>query len=573
VRRLAIALGLVALLVVSAVGAPGARGEDTAASVRADEALTPTPAGAVADSTPVPPPTPADPLSPSATTAAAPVVASEPSPSPPPVALVCPFGAIRLFDSGRAPSEDDPVIASKKRAWEATLGGEIAARPQVRARMRGLPTRFLADRATLPTDDRALVERIARDTWTGLDALTDRENGLPVDHVRLMTPPESGATEWRVGDYTNITNVGLHLIAIAAAYELDLLPETDAMERVRRILDTLDTLETEHGLFFNYYDTTSLERTSNFLSFVDTSWLTAGLIVVRMTFAELAERASKLIERTDYGFFYDDERREMSHGYYVQRHARSRYHYGVLYTEARLGNLIAIGKGDVPEDPWFSMVRTYPPDCAGQTQTPAGVTTKTVRGHTFTAGHYEWGGVSYVPSWGGSMFEALMPALVLDEQRHAPRSLGANDVAHATVQRRYAAEELDYPVWGMSPSATPGADDYGEYGVRVLGSRGYRPGAVTPHAAGLALLVTPTEAIADLRALIDRYDVYGEYGFYDAVEPKTGDVAPAYLALDQSMLFIAAANYLKPHCIQERFAADPIVQRALPVIGAEDFFD
>ena len=45
-----------------------------------------------------------------------------------------------------------------------------------------------------------------------------------------------------------------------------------------------------------------------------------------------------------------------------------------------------------------------------------------------------------------------------------------------------------------------------------------------------------------------------------------------YLSLDQTMLFLALANHLKPHCVQERFAADPIVQRALPVIGAEDFF-
>src|SRR5205807_9175939 len=108
-------------------------------------------------------------------------------------------------------------------------------------------------------------------------------------------------------------------------------------------------------------------------------------------------------------------------------------------------------------------------------------------------------GERYVPSWGGSMFEALMPTLVLDEARHAPRSLGANDAAHVAVQRRYALEELGYPVWGLSPSSTPGNDGYGEYGVRVLGSLGYGAGAVTPHAVALALGVAPAEAAAELR--------------------------------------------------------------------------
>ena len=96
---------------------------------------------------------------------------------------------------------------------------------------------------------------------------------------------------------------------------------------------------------------------------------------------------------------------------------------------------------------------------------------------------------------------------------------------------------------------------------------------MTPHASALALAVTPEPALANLRALAAAYDIYGDYGFYDAVDPRSGAVAYKYLALDQSMLFIALANYLGDHCIQQRFAADPIVQRALPVIAAEDFFD
>ena len=149
----------------------------------------------------------------------------------------------------------------------------------------------------------------------------------------------------------------------------------------------------------------------------------------------------------------------------------------------------------------------------------------------------------------------------------------ANDLAHATVQRRYALETLKYPVWGLSPSATPAGIGYGEYGVRVLGSLGYPAGAVTPHASALALAVTPGEAVANLRRLAERYDVYGDFGFYDAVDPVSGTVARAYLALDQSMILIAATNYLKDGVVQRRFAADPIVARVLPLLAAENFFE
>jgi len=287
----------------------------------------------------------------------------------------------------------------------------------------------------------------------------------------------------------------------------------------------------------------------------------------------LAADCDALIAATDFSVFYNDDTRLISHGYYAQTGARSPYDYGMLYTEARLGSLIAIGKGDVPEAEWFEMVRIFPPECSGQPMTPEATGTARMRGHEVLSGYYQWRGVRYVPSWGGSMFEALMPALLLDEQRYAAHSLGANDAAHTLVQQRFASEDLGYPVWGLSPSAKPAGNGYGEYGVPILGVRGYAAGAVTPHAAALALAIAPAAALANLRTLAQRYASYGEYGFYDAVDPLSGTVAYEYLALDQSMLFIALANYLNDHCVQKYFAADPIAQRVLPLVGEERFFD
>jgi hypothetical protein len=95
---------------------------------------------------------------------------------------------------------------------------------------------------------------------------------------------------------------------------------------------------------------------------------------------------------------------------------------------------------------------------------------------------------------------------------------------------------------------------------------------VTPHASALALAVTPEAAIANLRELAARYPIYGAYGFYDAVDPTSGQVGQRYLTLDQAMLFIALANHLADGVIQRLFAADPIAARVLPLLGEERFF-
>ena len=464
------------------------------------------------------------------------------------------------------------VAAPRKEAWQAERGGQAAAKPHVKARLSGWPQRLLADRATLPQGDAEFLRRLASDTWRGLDALTDRDHAIPVDHVRFCGG-SLDASRVKIGDYTSGTNIGLYLMAAVAAADLELIPREQALAIARRVLATLRQLETHQGFFFNYYDTTTLERTSDFVSFVDSAWLTTGLVVVRQALPELWNECSELVDRQDYGLFYDPKAKLMSHGLTIDdgRATPSKFHYGMLYTEARLGSLIAIGRGAAPEDSWFAMHRTLPPSAEWQTQKPLG-REKTVRGHSFYAGTYTWRDLRYVPSWGGSLFEALMPVLALDERAFAPRSLGRNDEVHVEIQRLYA-EQLGQPVWGMSPSSIPDSIDYGEFGAAPLGIVGYRSGIVTPHASALALAVAPEAATANLRAIASRYDAYGEFGLYDAVDPASGAVAHSYLSLDQAMSFVALANHLKDGCVQKRFAADPIASAVLPMLRDEDFSD
>jgi hypothetical protein len=481
---------------------------------------------------------------------------------------------IALIKTGhRGASAWDPVPAPKKAQLLKELGTE-GHNALVKDRLVGWPTITLADKKGFPKDDREFLMRVARDTWKGIDALTDLEHGMPLDTVRLGEKKASlNLKECRVGDYTSTTNVGLYFMSIVGAYDLKFITKAEAIEKIRKTLNTVDKMESCEGFFYNWWETTTLERTSNFISFVDSAWLTAGLMVVRNTFPELEARCSRLIEQGNYKFLYDDVEQLMSHGYHVNINRYAEYQYGSFYTEPRVGSFIAIGKGDVPEEHWFKMTRTFPENYEWQALRPVNRKEKKVRGVEMTGGYYEWKGLQYVPTWGGSLFEALMPTIVIDEKKYAPNSLGRNDEVHAIIHRRYALEELKYPVWGMSPCSVTSKDDYSEYGVKVCGTKGYKPGVITPHVTALAVNFTPKEAVENMRKLIELYDIYGEYGFYDAVDPASGQVAYKYLILDQGMIFISLANYLGDHCVQKRFMADPISQKAARILKDENFFE
>ncbi|MFN2427591.1 MAG: glucoamylase family protein [Candidatus Binatia bacterium] len=471
-----------------------------------------------------------------------------------------------------APTLLTTVGAPKKAQWEADNGGFTASRLAIARRLVNLPDRLVTKRSSLPRDRENFLWRVARDTWNGLQAYTDRENGLIIDNVRVvggLVPPLA----LKIGDYTNITNIGLQLTAIVAARRIGLIVDPDARAQIVRILDTLATLDTHEGYFFNYYDTTTLEPTSSFLSFVDTAWLVAGLIVTRQGFPDLAYMVNRILEPINLGYFYDEETGLMSHGYYVNLDSLSGYQYGHFFTEARLGSVIAIGKGDAPASHWYSMRRATKSPCVdGECPELHRLRYENAEGDEMSVWHFRWRNYKYVPSWGGSMFEALMPRLVLDEGRWSPRSLGPNGYAHASLQKLYATDVLGLPVWGMSPCISPDSGRYREFGVKPLGSHGYSEDVVTPHAAALALAVTPDDAVEALMEMAQRYDMYGPFGFYDAVDPATGKVAWDHLALDQLMLFLSVANHLSRGYVPDLFASDPWVKDALPLLAEERFF-
>ncbi len=480
------------------------------------------------------------------------------------------FDDIGFVSTGApGPSISDPV-PHRVQKTPKDLPPEEFARFLI-ARLRGFPSTVFVKK-TFSNSDREFLLEIARDTWKYFDQIVDRQYGLPLDNIQFSEKAAISA-DTKVGDYTNITNVGVYMMCIVSGCDFGFITKEEAVRRLKLTLDSIQKLEKFNNFPYNYYDITIFQRTSNFISFVDSGWLVAGLIVAKNAFPdELAPACQTIIDSMNFSFFYDPVEEYMYHGFYTNIDYYAEYRYGAFYTEPRAVSYIAIGKGDVPTQHWFSLARTFPEDWYWQTQAPKDRREKTYLGCTTMGGYYEYEGMKFVPSWGGSMFEALMPTLIIDEKGLAPKGLGANDFVHAKIQAQYALDKLGYQVFGMSPSCVPG-EGYSEYGVKALGMKGYKSGVITPHATFLALEFIPKEAIRNLRTMLEKYNAYGEYGFYDAIDPETGKVAVKYLCLDQAMSFVALNNYLNNGAIRKRFHNDPIAKTAEELLKVEDFFD
>ncbi len=446
----------------------------------------------------------------------------------------------------------------------------------LRTRLPGFPETTVVKKQ-FPAERDAFFREIAKDTWKFFENIVDKENGLPLDTIQIAPTGDKAFVDgaW-IGDYTNVTNIGVYLMCIVSAYDLKFIAKEEAVQKLKTTLNTLENKFEYHssGFPYNYYDTTTAERTNYLVSLVDSGWYLAGLYVIKNAFPEeVGPQATRLINRGHLSFFYDPVERQMFHGYYDHLKVYSDYHYGVFYSEPRASSYIAIARGDVPKEHWFGgLARTFPQSFDWQGQTPKEQVDKTALGLSYTGGYYEWKDLKYVPSWGGSAFEALMPTLILKERELAPNGLGGNDATHVQGQIRYAMEELGYPVWGMSPSSVP-EGGYSEYGAHPFGSKGYKPGVVTPHASALSVEFAPEAVEKNLRKLIELYDIYGEYGFYDAVTVKTGLVARKYLALDQGMILVAMNNFLNHGAIRERFHSDPDMKKGEELLTSENLLN
>jgi hypothetical protein len=443
----------------------------------------------------------------------------------------------------------------------------------------------------------------ARATWRSFKAMTDPDTGLPADKI---CRGDDGALE--AHSQTKPTNVATYLWSTVAARDLRIIAPWTANERIDRTLTTLESMERAHGFYFDWYDSTTGEPLTTwpesgepirpFLSSVDNGWLATALMILREAAPQFAPRADALLQDMDFGFFYDPEVGQLRGGYWPDEDEYTGHHYGTLNTEPRIASYIGIANDDLPPVHYYRMYRTFPPDWDWQEQCPVG-TWETYLGVQVYEGCYVYPDI-HMPTWGGSMFEALMVELFVPEAEWGPTSWGINHPRYVQIQIEHGLEETRYRYWGFSPSNN-GSDEYHEYGVDAIGMNpdgypsnddntlvdygncsldrpaqplpppeAYTNGVVTLHATFLALEFAPAEALENLANLQRDFDVYGKLGFYDAVNVQTGEVSGCYLALDQGMIMAALANYLQDDRLENYFA--PQVEAQVRPLLAEETF-
>ena len=273
---------------------------------------------------------------------------------------------------------------------------------------------------------------------------------------------------------------------------------------------------------------------------VDQSPEAATALAERFAFLEKTARTMAL--DMGYGFLIDPDRRLLSIGYRVADGTLDPSCYDLLASEARLASFVAIAKGDVPARHWFHL---------GRPVTPIG------------------NGAALI-SWSGSMFEYLMPSLVM----RAPQGSLLEQTSRLIVRRQIAyGATLGLP-WGVSESAYNIRDleltyQYSNFGVPGLGlKRGLGESAVVaPYATALASMVDPAAA-AHNYATLAKVGACGRYGFYEALDytpsrlPENARVAivRAFMAHHQGMTIVAIADALLDGVMRTRFHSEPMVQ-------------
>ncbi|UFU02719.1 DUF3131 domain-containing protein [Ruania suaedae] len=480
--------------------------------------------------------------------------------------------------------------------------------------------------AQLDRSDRAQVRQWAADTWASMDAMTAPSTGLPADNIEGDLSPAS-----RSG-YTSPTNIGSYLWSTVVARDLGLISRADARERMSLTLETLASMENHEasGLYFNWYDEASGdlldefdsgEQIDHFVSTVDNGWLAAAFMIVRHAEPALREQAQTLLDEMDFSYFYNPDARGGDlpgwnrGGFWTEQPPAEQcaepanygepggedlyytcHHYDVLNSETRIAVYVGIAQGQIPAEGYYSLYRTMPGGCdwSWQEQEPVGETV-THQGVEVFQGTYGYDEMRFVPTWGGAMFEELMPDMIVPEARWGADSWAMNHPAAVETQIRHGEEAYGY--WGFSPSSDPFAG-YREYGVDLAGIQSdgytsdvektdadigygdcreaanpdpeYGTGVMTPHAAFLGMYYAPQAALENLDAMATDLGAYGPGGFYDAVATD-GTVAERYLSLDQGMVMGAVGNVLGHDALHRYFARGEVRQVLAPLIAAEDF--
>ncbi|MGV8803539.1 MAG: GH36-type glycosyl hydrolase domain-containing protein [Polaromonas sp.] len=407
--------------------------------------------------------------------------------------------------------------------------------------------------AALNRKDRLYLQELARDTWRFFEhCVGPEDNHLPPDNLQLV-PEETLAHR------TSPTNIGLYLLAVCCAREFGWISSGEVIRRLEASLDSIERLPKHEGHLFNWYDTRTLEVLQPaYISTVDSGNLAGLLLTVGQACASLARQGSDsktaqaallalagrcraLYGAMDFRGLYDAKRHLFHIGLRLQDHTLDASYYDLLASESRLTSFLAIAKGDVSRRHWSALGRPF----------------------------LSVDGAPGLMSWSGSMFEYLMPSLLM----HEPAQGLLHTAARTAIAAQRAFGMAQQLPWGVSESAYFAQDhslafQYSPFGVPSLALR-RTPMAdrvVAPYASLLATLFEPRAAINNLKRL-EQLGARGALGMYEALdftvsrqpEEQAFSIVQTFMAHHQGMTLAALCNVLCEHAPRRWFAAEPEV--------------
>ena len=404
--------------------------------------------------------------------------------------------------------------------------------------------------ATLRGKDQRYLEALARDTWRFFErCVTTADHHLPPDNLQLVPEPT-------LAHRTSPTNMGLYLLAACCAREFGWISTGELNRRLELTLDSVEQLTKHHGHLLNWYDTRTLEPLNPaYVSTVDSGNLAGMLLAVAQACTRLADdgadgpvaqaalrllagRCQALYAAMDFSCLYDHKRHLFHIGLRLDDQSLDASYYDLLASEARLTSFLAIAKGDVQRRHWSALGRPF----------------------------LSVGGAPGLKSWSGSMFEYLMPSLLMHEPRQGLLQAAARTAVQA--QQVYGHEQM-LP-WGISESAYFAQDhslayQYSPFGVPRLALRRtpLTDRVIAPYATVLATLFAPQAAVANLRRL-ERLGARGELGMVEALDftvsrqpgKQTCSIVQAFMAHHQGMSLVALCNVLRGNAPRRWFAAN-----------------
>lgn len=361
-----------------------------------------------------------------------------------------------------------------------------------------------------------------------------------LQRLRAMQPPLARQQDLAAG--------AALVEALSDPATLDALPEEQQALLKAHVLATrtlLDGLATAGQP--DHADRPAVWLLHDLVAQLESSWRDQGaaLSAARHQLRELSIRAHRFGLEADYRPLFDEDRRLLRIGWRDDAQQLDDNHYDLLASEARLTSLVAIAKGDLPPEHWKSLGRPF----------------FARAGEAHSLG---------LKSWSGSMFEYLMPSLVLSE----PAASALGRAIHTAVHEQQLEARGRGTPWGISESAIAGQDhtlayQYGPQGVPTLAlaRQSQEERVLAPYAAVMATMVAPAAVVSNLQAF-ERLGARGAFGFFEAVDytPQRQTaganftLVQTYMAHHQAMGFVALTNVLADQAPRRWFMGDPHIK-------------